>query len=106
MSGLRSAAPDIPLQAWCRAGTLRHAAPPARQPEDGPLPDNAAAAPPCGVPARGRLTRDLTLGCAWLAARSIQGLRRLGVLRPCHVSRLVPVILRMADAANRSPGNV
>ncbi|NVN12033.1 hypothetical protein HUK84_13045, partial [Nguyenibacter vanlangensis] len=52
------------------------------------------------------LTRDLTLGCAWLAARSIQGLRRLGVLRPCHVSRLVPVILRMADAANRSPGNV
>ncbi|ACI50986.1 hypothetical protein Gdia_1203 [Gluconacetobacter diazotrophicus PA1 5] len=98
MTGPRNAPSPVPLRAWCRGSVLRHAPHGATAvPPPEPLATSLATRP---VPVRSRLARDLALGCAWAAARTVQGLRGLGVLRPNHVSRLVPVIVRMADAAD------
>ncbi|MBB2190126.1 hypothetical protein HLH34_09105 [Gluconacetobacter azotocaptans] len=80
-------APAIPLRAWCRGSVLRHASPPGMQPRRAE-PDR-----------RPGFTHHVALGCAWMAVRAIHGLRSRGVLRPRHVSRLLPVIVRMSGVS-------
>ncbi|MBB2200056.1 hypothetical protein [Gluconacetobacter tumulisoli] len=93
---LRGATPAVPLRAWCRGSVLRHTIPPA------PRPHRAEAdRSPAGSTAdRLGFTHHVALGCAWVAVRAIQGLRTRGVLRPRHVSRLLPVIVRMSGVSD------